>query len=275
MSTRIAIFVIIVIVAFGLNFAFEYGRMSAAALRETNKAVNLLGKNAIVIGGTNGIGKGIALRLAQANVAVTIGGRSEASAKETITEMQALSTSAAVKHDFKKIDASLMSQVASFTDDYAKTHDKLDFLVCTQGIATMQGYTPTIEGIDQKLAIHYFGRVLSAQRLMPLLEKSESPRVLFVLSPGVHGSFSEYDSDFDLAKSYSLSRAATAACMYNDIAVAAIHAAPGFVSSNWGTEMPWAVRMLVRAIQPFGTSIRDIGYVMCDWPSLVECMCVQ
>jgi len=234
--------------------------------------VNLVGKNALVVGGTAGIGKGIALRLAQANVAVTIAGRNGDAAKEVLTEMQSLSTDTAVKHDFKKIDANLMKSVAAFTDDFAKDHTKLDFLVCTQGIATMQGYTPTAEGIDQKLAIHYFSRVLLAQRLMPLLERAESPRVLFVLSPGVHGAYTGYDTDFELAKSYSLSNAASAGCMYNDAAVdmlsrehpkvTCIHAAPGFVASNWGTEMPTPVRWLLKLVKPFGTSIHDIGEVL-------------
>ena len=41
--------------------------------------------------------------------------------------------------------------------------DKLDILVMTQGIATTQGRTETEEGIDMKLALHYYSRVRSAR----------------------------------------------------------------------------------------------------------------
>lgn len=43
------------------------------------------------------------------------------------------------------------------TSRYAQ--DKLDILVLTQGIATTQGRTETEEGIDMKMALHYYSRV--------------------------------------------------------------------------------------------------------------------
>jgi hypothetical protein len=36
-------------------------------------------------------------------------------------------------------------------------------VVLSQGIATIQGYTPTKEGLDEKLAIHYYARVAFVQ----------------------------------------------------------------------------------------------------------------
>lgn len=39
--------------------------------------------------------------------------------------------------------------------------------------------------------------------------------------------------------------------------------APGYVNTAWGTDMPWPVRMLLRAIQPFFRSIEDCGEAMC------------
>ena len=40
------------------------------------------------------------------------------------------------------------------------------------------------------------------------------------------------------------------------------HAAPGFVNSNWGTEMPWLVRAMVRALQPLGRSADKCGQLL-------------
>ena len=65
--------------------------------------------------------------------------------------------------------------------------------------------------------------------------------------------------------------------MYNDLAMEAlaadpansgftfVHAAPGVVSTRWGTEMPWWLRGPIRALLPlFGRSIADCGEAMSD-----------
>lgn len=35
---------------------------------------------------------------------------------------------------------------------------KLNYLVLSQGILTLNGFDPTAEGIDRKLALHFYGR---------------------------------------------------------------------------------------------------------------------
>ncbi len=63
-------------------------------------------------------------------------------------------------------------------------------MVLSQGIATIQGYTPTAEGLDEKLAIHYYARVAFIQALLPALAGSSDARVITVLSGGVHSAYS-------------------------------------------------------------------------------------
>merc|ERR1711920_1215226 len=41
-----------------------------------------------------------------------------------------------------------------------------------------------------------------------------------------------------------------------------LHAAPGFIATRWGTEMPTVVRCLVRCLQNFGRSEEDCGEYM-------------
>jgi NAD(P)-dependent dehydrogenase (short-subunit alcohol dehydrogenase family) len=76
------------------------------------------------------IGKGVALRLAQSDVSVTILGRNQARGDEVVAEMKAKGKG---EYAFVQCDASLLSNAASFAADYAKSHDKLDYLVMTQG----------------------------------------------------------------------------------------------------------------------------------------------
>ena len=44
--------------------------------------------------------------------------------------------------------------------------------------------------------------------------------------------------------------------------VSFVHAAPGFVKTNWGTEMPAAIRFMVRGLQYLGRSKHDCGEYM-------------
>mmetsp|Transcript_2500 Transcript_2500/g.2950 ORF Transcript_2500/g.2950 Transcript_2500/m.2950 type:complete len:313 (+) Transcript_2500:51-989(+) len=257
--------------------------MSLQNIKASNEEVNLEGKSALVVGATAGIGKGIALRLARARASVTITGRNQARGDEVVQEMTALSGANAT-HAFVKCDGSSLAAIRGFTTDFCKTQESLEYLVLTQGIATKQGYTPTTEGLDQKLAIHYFGRMGFVQGLLPLLnrtagaadgeQKQETDvRVMSVLSGGVHQPYKKYKSDFELKRNYSLTNAANSAGFYTDLALDSlakenpkltfIHAAPGFINSNWGTELPWYMKGPIRLMQKLGRSTQDCGEYMC------------
>ena len=58
-----------------------------------------------------------------------------------------------------------------------------DVVVLSQGMATIQGFTPTAEGLDEKLALHYWSRAAFLIGLLPRL--AGDARVLTVLSAGV------------------------------------------------------------------------------------------
>jgi len=250
--------------------------MSLSAIRLKNANVKMVGKTAVVVGGTSGIGMGVAMRLAQSGVGVTIVGRNEERAKEIITQMDALSMNKEVKHGFLKCDSFLLNNIVAAVKDYSSRteHKSLDYLVLSQGMATVQGRTETKEGIDEKLALHYFGRVAFVLNFLPLLRASSSANVLSVLSAGYHSPYANYSDDFELKTTYSLKNAADAAGFYNDIAMDSLardsnnanirfsHIAPGFIATNWGTEMPAIIRGLVRIGQMFGRSVNDCAEFM-------------
>jgi hypothetical protein len=209
---------------------------------------------------------GIALRLAKAQASVTIVGRNEAKGLEIVEQMKQLATSGTgteaspvPQFSFMKCDASLMRNIHTCATDFMASNEALDILVLTQGIASMQGYTPTSEGIEQKLAIHYYGRVAFMQLLLPLLSASPDARVMTVLSAGVHASYAQYKTDPDLEANFSIKNGADSAGFYNDIAidklskeypgVSFFHTAPGFVGSNWGSELAWYLKGPVRLLQ--------------------------
>jgi len=242
---------------------------------------SLAGRRAIVVGGTSGIGHGIALSLAKAGCSVTIAGRSEARGSSVVRELETVAAASAAQRGrpsftFEALDCFSLPACRDFASRHAASRGSLDFLVLTQGMATLQAHTPTPAthgGLDEKLTLHYWSRVLLAKQLAPVLERSADGRVLFILSAGVHGPYAKYAEDPELSRGgYSIKAAADAAGFYTDIAVEQLstehpsvtflHAVPGFVATSWGTEMPLAVRMAVRVMQVFGRSKEEAGELM-------------
>jgi NAD(P)-dependent dehydrogenase (short-subunit alcohol dehydrogenase family) len=258
------------------------GRAKLLASRESSRLVSMAGRRAVVVGGTSGIGKGVALRLAEAGCSVVVAGRSEERGREVVAALTAAAEASAPSaapaapveppaFTFEPLDCFSLGDVAAFAARRAA--EPLDLLVLTQGMATMQGFTPTADGLDQKLSLHYFSRIVLARALAPTLSRSDDGRVLSVLSAGMHGAYTGYADDFDLSGgAYSVKNAADAAGFYNDIAmdrladefgrVTFAHASPGFVATAWGAEMPTPVRALVRVLQLLGRDLRDCGEYM-------------
>jgi NAD(P)-dependent dehydrogenase (short-subunit alcohol dehydrogenase family) len=262
------------VVLMAIGAALFARQMQEASLREVRRDFgnsSLLGKRAVVVGATAGIGEGIALRLAQANCAVTVVGRDAERGAAVVSRLRAASSDEATRsaHRFVSLDASLIGECKRFARDFV---GPLDFLVLTQGVATTAGFSPTKENVDRKLALHYFGRAALALELAPRLAQSADGRLLTVLSAGVHAPFAEFDSDFDLSKGFSLRNAANAAGFYNDILVEKLHdefptltvahAAPGIVASRWGSEFPFYLRWPTRVAMLFATSLEDCGELL-------------
>jgi NAD(P)-dependent dehydrogenase (short-subunit alcohol dehydrogenase family) len=223
-------------------------------------------QRALVVGGTSGIGQGIALALAKRDCEVIVVGRSAQRGNEIVQQLSALSPQKS--HSFQSIDAFDLKSVKDIAD---RNDKKIDFLVLTHGMATIQGYTPTVNGIDQKLQLHYFSRIYLAKLMAPHME--EGSRILTVLSAGVHSKYNQFEDDFELKGTYSTKNAADAAGYYTDAGferlseeypgLVVAHACPGFVNTNWGTEFPWMLRMAIRPIQSFfARTLEDCGEFM-------------
>lgn len=185
---------------------------------------------------------------------ITIIGRNEAAANEFLPKLSS-------KSRFLKADVSLMSEIRTVT----KQISAVDILILTQGILTMDGFTPTAEKIDNKLALHYYGRMLFVQELLPLLRSSPNGgKVLFVLD-GVNGNPSKINwDDMSLENTYSLSSAANHAMSFTDLiiqhytsqpeneSVTFTHAFPGFVRTGLSNSLPFYARIPLQGIMKLG-----------------------
>ena len=177
---------------------------------------------------------------------------------------------------FLQTDAFSLRRLAETCRSFSSKHDRLDTLVLTQGMATIQGYTPTDSGLDQKLMLHHFGRIACIIEMQQLLNATAATgadvRVLSVLSAGVHSPFQQYATDPILRNNYSVSNAANFAGFAQDLCLDAcarenpsltlMHACPGFVRTSWGTELPAVMRWAVRGLQRFAKSEEACAEVM-------------
>ncbi|KAG8894994.1 hypothetical protein FRC01_012624 [Tulasnella sp. 417] len=149
---------------------------------------------------------------------------------------------------------------------------KLNYLVLSQGILTFNGFDPTSEGIDKKLALHFYGRWKFVDELVPLLDNAsnagEEARVLNILGAGKGGPVDA--SDLGLKNNYSVIAAAKQGCTYNDIFVAEyssrhpnisfMHLAPGWINTPIVRGLPWYLRTFAPAFALIGArSVSSCG----------------
>ncbi|KAG8879146.1 hypothetical protein FRB97_001926 [Tulasnella sp. 331] len=224
---------------------------------------------ALFVGGTAGVGQGTAQAFARAtngNAHIMICGRSKARADEIIA---ALPTTPESKYEFIECDVSLMKNVAATASTIKSRISSLNYLVLSQGILTMQGFTPTSEGIDMKLSLHFYSRWKFVSELMPLLENAkvhgQEARVMTVL----HASLGEplLEDNLGLKRNYSIAAAAGQAITYNNLMEYArahpqmsfAHIAPGAVNTSLTRNLHWSLKPLLCVASLVLTSLEDCG----------------
>jgi NADP-dependent 3-hydroxy acid dehydrogenase YdfG len=90
-----------------ISIATQAHMSALAAVKARTGAILIPGHLAVVVGGTSGIGEGIALRLARAQASVWIVGRNEEQGQAVVARMKQLGNPAG-KYAFVRCDATLM-----------------------------------------------------------------------------------------------------------------------------------------------------------------------
>lgn len=219
-----AVFAVSVFIGVAATLRFRQDSNMAAAARARHVAVNLgAGRKAVVMGATSGIGEGCALRLAEAGFSVIAVGRDPTRGAAVVAAMTARGGQG---HEFIPCDAFVLPSIAACAASIRAKTDRVDVLVLSQGMATIQGFTPTPDGNDQKLTLHWWGRAAMITELLPLMRPTPAPRVISVLSGGVHSPYAGYKEDPELKLHYSIPNAANFAGFYNDLGLDALAVRP-------------------------------------------------
>lgn len=145
--------------------------------------LNLHGKQAIVCGSTQGIGKATAIELALLGASVTLIARNEAKLKKTITE---LNTGQGQQHDYLVADFTQPDALRQTIQAYVEQKPAVHILVNnTGGPAGGPILEASLQDFTQALASHLLCNHILAQAVVPLMKKAQYGRIINIISTSV------------------------------------------------------------------------------------------
>lgn len=180
---------------------------------------------AIFVGGTSGVGQGMVEVFAtdtHGKSHIIIVGRNRAAAEHTLSLVPTPASGTYVR-EFIYCDVTLMKNVQALTQDILSRYPKINYLVISTGFMALGGRNETEEGIDRKLAVHYYSRWKIINDLLPALRKaqdeSEKVSVMSVLAAGKGGAIDVIHRMDDLAvkDGYWMMKLSLLAPTYNDL----------------------------------------------------------
>ncbi len=140
---------------------------------------HLQGKTAFITGGSRGIGKSIAMRIAKAGAKVALCARREALLNEAVDELKT------VTPDVLGIpaDVSVASQVESCVQQIESAFGPIDILVNNAGIYRFGNVTDTtLDEWESQFAINLKGPFLVTQVIAERMKEHRSGRIIFISS---------------------------------------------------------------------------------------------
>ena len=140
------------------------------------------GKTVLITGSTDGVGRCVARKLAEAGARVLVHGRDRDRGEDLVAEISRQGGQAR----FYKADLSSLAEVRRLAYDVLRDTARLDVLINNAGIGTGgrgQRETST-DGHELRFAVNYLSAFLLTRLLLPLLKASASSRIVNVSSVG-------------------------------------------------------------------------------------------
>ncbi|KAI0705059.1 hypothetical protein C8T65DRAFT_809887 [Cerioporus squamosus] len=231
---------------------------------------------AVFVGGTSGIGRACAeafARYTKGNAHIVIVGRNKSAADEIIASFPK-PTKPEAKHEFVSCDAFLMRNVQATTTSFRERLPKINFLVLSPGLANLRGRDETAEGIDKRLALHYYARWKFVNDLLPLLRQAkdagEIAKVMSILRAGYGGPIDL--KNLGLKKRYIALEAEMASGTYTDLMfehhirenpdLAFVHICPGAVATPILQSKYWVLRQFIALWNVFAIAPEECAEYM-------------
>lgn len=142
-------------------------------------SLNLEGKVSIVTGGSRGIGKSIALKLAQAGSTVAIFDILEKEGKDTAEQV----VSSGGKADFYRVNVTSEEDIKIAVGRVLENYGKVDFLINNAGITSRYSFTELSFDVWKKtIDVNLTGAFLCCREVIPSMIKQKSGRIVFISS---------------------------------------------------------------------------------------------
>ena len=130
--------------------------------------MKLEGKVAIVTGGSDGIGKAIALLFAREGARVIILGRDEAKGRHALTELKG-----AGEATYLKVDVSDSQQVRGMVEDTVQKYGRIDILVNNAAVCPAGDVLTTTEAAwDEVIGVNLKGVFLCCKHTIPYMQRN-------------------------------------------------------------------------------------------------------
>lgn len=130
----------------------------------------LLGKTALVTGGSDGIGLQVATNLAAKGAVVIIVSRNESKGEAAVDLIRSVTSNPRVS--FTQCDLSLIEEIDRFVERFFITHSSLDILVHCAGLV-LPTRTLTREGLETIFAVQYIARFHLSNSLVNAISRAK------------------------------------------------------------------------------------------------------
>jgi NAD(P)-dependent dehydrogenase (short-subunit alcohol dehydrogenase family) len=132
---------------------------------------DLQGKTALVTGATRGLGRGLALVLAQAGADVAVLGRSADKAAAVVADIQALGRSGLAL----AADVSNETQMIAAVDHAIAIFGKIDILVCAAGMGLPRApvWETSAEAFSGCFDVNVLGVLLALRTVLPHMRRGD------------------------------------------------------------------------------------------------------
>ena len=157
------------------------------------------GRIFLVTGGTSGMGYEDAKALASAGARVVIAARNPQRGQEAIARIKEQVPQAAVQ--FEAFDLADLASVRALGARLRETLPRLDGLINNAAVMALPERATSADGFEMQLATNYLGHFVLTAELLPLLRKSEAPRVVTLASVAVHRGSLNFD-DLQATRAY-------------------------------------------------------------------------
>ncbi|WP_307800812.1 SDR family oxidoreductase [Microbispora triticiradicis] len=128
---------------------------------------DLSGKLAVVTGGSDGLGLGLATRLAQAGAEVVLPVRNVAKGAAALQRIHAAAPEAVIST--RELDLASLESVAKLADALRHEARPIDILINNAGVMAPASRHTTADGLELQFGTNHIGHLALVARLLPLL----------------------------------------------------------------------------------------------------------